>query len=92
LITYGDQEKVPEWIDVAVHSENGHQTIVSLLCCGQFSANEKNLYHRQGGLAPFSIKSPYFPARWESVEKSGRFDLAALSVLDEYTCLSAGND
>lgn len=70
--------KVPEWIDVAVQAENSLQSLVALRCCGRFTANEENLYHQHGGLAPFSIKSPYFPAGWESVEASGKFDLALL--------------
>jgi hypothetical protein len=67
--------KVPEWIDAAVESENGQQSIIGLRCCGRFTASEELLYHRHGGLAPFLIKSPPLPPRWESVEKSGRFDL-----------------
>src|SRR5262249_8181586 len=67
--------KVPEWIDAAVESEDGRQSLVALRCCGRFTASEELLYHRLGGLAPFSVKSPVLPARWENVEVSGRFDL-----------------
>jgi hypothetical protein len=67
--------KVPEWIDVAVRAEDGRRTLVELRCCGRFTAMEEFLYHRAGGLTPFSIKSPYLPPGWASVEASGRFDL-----------------
>jgi hypothetical protein len=67
--------KVPEWIDAAVESEDGRRSLVGLRCCGRFTASEELLYHRPGGLAPFSIKSPVLPPGWESVAASGRFDL-----------------
>jgi hypothetical protein len=67
--------KVPEWIDAAVVSEDGQRSLIGLRCCGRFTASEELLYHRPGGFAPFSIKSPELPPGWESVEASGRFDL-----------------
>jgi hypothetical protein len=67
--------KVPEWVNAAVESEDGWRSLVALRCCGRFTASDELLYHRPGGLAPFSIKSPVLPPGWESVEASGRFDL-----------------
>jgi hypothetical protein len=67
--------KVPEWIDAAVEAEDGEWSLLGLRCCGRFTASEELLYHRPGGLAPFSIKSPVLPPGWESVEASGRFNL-----------------
>jgi hypothetical protein len=67
--------KVPEWIDVSVVAEDGLRTLVELRCCGRFTESEDLLYHRSGGVPPFSIKSPMLPPRWEGVESSGRFDL-----------------
>jgi hypothetical protein len=67
--------KVPEWIDAAVEAEDGRRSLVGLRCCGRFTASEELLYHRPGGPAPFSIKSPVLPPGWESVEASGRFNL-----------------
>jgi hypothetical protein len=67
--------KVPEWIDAGVESEDGERSFIGLRCCGRFTASEELLYHRHGGFAPFSIKSPALPPGWESVEASGRFDL-----------------
>ncbi len=67
--------KVPEWIDAAVESEDGQRSLLGLRCCGRFTASEELLYHRLGGLVPFSIKSPALPPGWESVEASGKIDL-----------------
>jgi hypothetical protein len=67
--------KVPEWIDAAVEAEDGRRSLIGLRCCGRFTASEELLYHRPGGLAPFSIKSPVLPPGWEGIEASGRFDL-----------------
>jgi hypothetical protein len=68
--------KIPGWIDARVEGEDGRQTFVALECCGRFTVSEELLYHQPGGLAPFSIKSPWLPPDWESIEKTGgRFDL-----------------
>ncbi|WP_165246667.1 hypothetical protein [Paludisphaera soli] len=68
-------EKVPEWIDVMVEDEDGRRTLVSLRCCGRFTAQEDLLYYRGRETRPFAVKSPYFPPHWESVEASGRFSV-----------------
>ncbi len=67
--------KVPEWIDVAVRDVDGRHTVVSLRCCGRFTEQDDLLYHRGGGLPPFSVKSPNLPPGWESIEASGKFPL-----------------
>lgn len=67
--------KVPEWIDAAVEAEEVGRTLIGLCCCGRFTASQELLYHQDGGLAPFHIVSPVLPMDWESLEKSGRFDL-----------------
>ena len=67
--------KVPEWIDAAVQAVGARHTVVRLLCCGRFTGQDDLLYHRKQGVPPFSVKSPYLPPGWESVEASGRFSL-----------------
>jgi hypothetical protein len=67
--------KVPEWIDISVKGVSTHHTVVRLRCCGRFTGQGDLLYHRNGGVPPFSVKSPYLPPGWESVEASGRFSL-----------------
>ena len=59
--------KVPEWINIAVESENSSRTILA--------AQEELLYHRPWGCPPFSIKSPCFPPGLWNVEDQGKFDL-----------------
>jgi hypothetical protein len=74
--------KVPEWIDVDVQAEGGRHTLIALRCCGRFTGQEELLYHRYlEGVPPFSIKSPYLPPCWESVEESGKFDLYSVERL-----------
>jgi hypothetical protein len=67
--------KIPEWVDISVESEDACRTIMALLCCGRFTADEELLYHRSGGCPPFAIKSPNIPPGLDSVEEQGRFDL-----------------
>ncbi len=67
--------RVPEWIDIAVQDADGCHTVVSLRCCGRFTAQDDLLYHRGGGLPPFSVKSPVLPPRWVSIEATGKFNL-----------------
>jgi hypothetical protein len=67
--------KVPEWIDIAVHSVDVRHTVLRLYCCGRFTGQDGLLYHHSKGVPPFSVKSPDLPPGWESVEASGRFTL-----------------
>jgi hypothetical protein len=67
--------RVPEWIDIAVRDTDGRHTVVSLRCCGRFTAQDDLLYHSGTGLPPFSVKSPYLPPGGESIEASGKFSL-----------------
>jgi len=67
--------KVPEWIDISVQGVGARCTIIGLRCCGRFTGEEDLLYHQNKGGPPFSVKSPYLPTGWESVEASGRFSL-----------------
>src|SRR5688500_9632866 len=58
--------KVPEWVDVSVCDVDPEHTYLRLTCCGRFTALERRLYYGSTGLAPFGVKSPTFPAGWES--------------------------
>lgn len=58
-------DKIPEWIDINVGGEDGEHTCLQLLCCGRFTATEELLYHRDGGVAPFSVKSPVLPPGYD---------------------------
>jgi hypothetical protein len=67
--------KVPEWIDITVDSVADGITCIGLLCCGRYTANEQFLYYEHRGRGPFGVKGPRIPPGWESLEKSGKFDL-----------------
>jgi hypothetical protein len=66
---------VPEWIDVTPYTSDATGTYFQLRCCGRFAAEERLLYHLKEGYPPFHRFGPMIPPDWESVEKSGRFDL-----------------
>ncbi|HWS36946.1 MAG TPA: hypothetical protein VN408_29920 [Actinoplanes sp.] len=51
--------RVPEWIDVAVTSENGTATIVELTCCGRYSAAVRDPFHVVGPVRPPADRRPF---------------------------------
>ena len=53
--------RCPEWIDVAVEAEGGDHTLMRLLCCGRYTADESRMYYTRQGTGPFGIKSPNLP-------------------------------
>lgn len=69
--------KIPEWIDINVGGEDGEHTYLQLLCCGRFTATEELLYHRNGGVPPFSVKSPVLPPGYDDSVEAGaqKFDV-----------------
>jgi len=67
--------KIPEWIDISVGAEDGEHTYLRLLCCGRFTATEELLYHRDGGVPPFSVKSPVFPPGYDESVEGEKFDV-----------------
>lgn len=50
--------RVPEWIDVAVIGETGTATLLQLMCCGRFTAQNDRLYHEREGRPPFHVTGP----------------------------------
>jgi hypothetical protein len=70
-------EKVPEWIDINVGGEDGDHTYLRLLCCGRFTATVELLYHRDGNIPPFSVKSPVFSPGYDDTPEaeSQKFDV-----------------
>ena len=49
---------VPQWINVAVVGETGDATVVELVCCGRFTADDDMLYHAPTGPPPFNVGGP----------------------------------
>ena len=68
-------QRVPEWIDLAVEDCTSELTIIRALCCGRFTKEESNLYHVAEGYPPFHVTGPWLPPGWDSVEKDGRFSI-----------------
>ena len=57
--------RVPAWIDISVLAVANRRTVMRLLCCGRYRADEERLYYHARGSQPFGIKSPDFPpSRW----------------------------
>ena len=54
---------VPEWINVAVVDETGTSTVIELVCCGRFTADDSRLYHVQEGAPPFHVLGPALPPK-----------------------------
>jgi hypothetical protein len=52
---------VPEWIDVSVVSERGTHTVIELLVCGRYTAEEQLLYYRERPTSPCAVKGPVLP-------------------------------
>ena len=61
---------VPEWINVSVIGEREHWTLVELLCCGRFTANDELLYHRESGRPPFTFSVRRCPSTSSKVGSS----------------------
>ncbi len=57
-------ERVPEWVNVNVVGVTPAVTLIEVLACGRFSANEELLYHRQEARPPFHVLGPTLPLNW----------------------------
>ena len=54
-------DRVPQWIDIAVAFRGTKHSHLSLTCCGRYHTNDERLYYYQQGTQPFGIKSPTLP-------------------------------
>lgn len=52
---------VPQWVNLNVVGESGTATVIEVLACGRFTADEAQLYHLDEGLAPFHVLGPTLP-------------------------------
>ncbi len=66
--------KVPEWINVKVDFVDSQYSYLILECCGRFTGMEKHLYHRGGGIPPFSPQVAT-PKLDYDIETDGQFPL-----------------
>ncbi|MGE0403910.1 MAG: hypothetical protein AB7T06_44795 [Kofleriaceae bacterium] len=62
-------KRVPEWINLSVIGESGSATLVEVLSCGRFTADEGLLYHLREGKPPFHVLGPALPLEWEDGER-----------------------
>ncbi|TLD68538.1 hypothetical protein FEM03_22295 [Phragmitibacter flavus] len=58
-------QRVPQWIDIAVGFSGRHHSHMSLLCGGRYHAEDNRLYYFDQGTQPFGIKSPTLPPRYK---------------------------
>ena len=62
-------KRVPEWINLSVIDETGTATLVEVLSCGRFTADEGILYHIREGRPPFHVLGPSLPPEWKEGER-----------------------
>jgi hypothetical protein len=74
---------VPEWVDIAVIGQTASETVMELLCCGRYTANESRLYHQQAGIAPFSVHGPTLPPGYKAGDLFSIWHRLAVWGLDE---------
>lgn len=79
---------VPEWINVTVAGVTRDATVVELLCCGRFTANEALLYHRGEGYPPFHVLGPTLPINWVEGQPYSLFHNASCRTQAELHALS----
>lgn len=65
---------VPEWVDVSVIGAFEDATLVEVLACDRFTANEQLLYDQDEGLAPFHVLGPSLPPHHEPGRKFSVYD------------------
>lgn len=66
--------KIPEWINISVHSADEASTYLELVCCARFTDQERLLYFPQSDICPFQVRGPVVPPGWRG-EDGGKFDL-----------------
>jgi hypothetical protein len=76
---------VPQWINISVVGETGAATVIELVACGRFTADETDLYYLHTDVAPFGIKGPVLPfdfvegQRFSIYTRSSCYTLAELA-------------
>lgn len=53
---------VPEWVNLSVIGETEDATLVEVVACGRFTADEAHLYHQAEERSPFHVLGPTLPA------------------------------
>ncbi len=76
-------ERVPEWVNVNVVGVTPAVTLIEVLACGRFSANEELLYHRQEGRPPFHVLGPTLPLNWVEGQRFSIYYRSTCASSDE---------
>lgn len=66
---------VPQWVNLAVVGISNSATIIEVVCCGRFTADEGRLYNMPGGTTPFQAIGPVLPPAYDGT----RFSIHARS-------------
>ncbi|KYF91772.1 hypothetical protein BE20_13765 [Sorangium cellulosum] len=69
--------RVPEWINPSVAGETGTATLIDVVCCGRFTADERLLYHAREGRPPFHVLGPTLPVGYQEGERFSIYHWAA---------------
>jgi len=72
---------VPQWVNLTVAAETGSATVIDVVACGRFTADESLLYHQQEGFAPFHVLGPTLPIGYK--------DGDTFSIYRDAACWSA---
>lgn len=65
---------VPEWADLQVLGRTEQATLVQVMVCGRFTANNRHLYHVHEGYPPFHVTGPCLPVGWEEGRRFSIYD------------------
>lgn len=75
---------VPAWINVQIDEVEDERTIIELICCGRFTAEEERMYYTRWEMGPFGVKGPAIPPWFDTLQnrqkvleqiKQQKFDL-----------------
>ncbi|MBO6940159.1 MAG: hypothetical protein JJ863_34625 [Deltaproteobacteria bacterium] len=61
--------RVPQWVNLSTIGLTARETLVEVMACGRFTANEGVLYHRPEGRPPFHVLGPALPPGHSEGEK-----------------------
>ncbi|KYG08095.1 hypothetical protein BE21_25660 [Sorangium cellulosum] len=68
--------RVPEWINLSVAGETGTATLIDVVSCGRFTADEGLLYHAHEGRPPFHVLGPALPVGYKEGERFSIYNQA----------------
>jgi hypothetical protein len=76
-------DRVPEWVNLNVVGVTPTATLIEILACGRFTANEGLLYHRQEGRPPFHVLGPTLPLNWVQGQRFSIYYRSTCASSDE---------